>query len=338
MTESHQTDLADSLRSALSSALPGLERIDALKRLSGGASHETYSFDAIARGETIPLILRRSPGGHVHVASDETAASCDLPTEAALLRVVARAGAPVPEVVAELRPEHGLGPGFVMKRIEGETLAPRILHDEAFAQIRPELAAQCGRILARIHAAPLGELPGLPDWAPGELLRRHRDLYDRYDHPRPVFELAFRWLEARLPASSRRALVHGDFRNGNFIVGPEGVRAVLDWELSHIGDPMEDLGWICVNSWRFGRIDKPVGGFGERADFYAAYESAGGGAVDREAARFWEAFGVLKWGIACMTMREIFRSGRDRSMERAAIGRRASETEIDLLRIIEEEA
>ena len=69
--------------------------------------------------------------------------------------------------------------------------------------------------------------------------------------------------------------MHGDFRHGNLIIGPDGVRAVLDWELAHTGDPMEDLGWICVNSWRFGEIDKPVGGFGTREELFAGYEAAG---------------------------------------------------------------
>ena len=69
--------------------------------------------------------------------------------------------------------------------------------------------------------------------------------------------------------------MHGDFRHGNLIIGPDGVRAVLDWELAHLGDPMEDLGWICVNSWRFGEIDKPVGGFGTREELFAGYEAAG---------------------------------------------------------------
>jgi aminoglycoside phosphotransferase (APT) family kinase protein len=117
-------------------------------------------------------------------------------------------------------------------------------------------------------------------------------------------------------------------------VGPDGVRGVLDWELAHLGDPMEDLGWICVNSWRFGEIDRPVGGFGTREELFAGYAEAGGGAVDPERVRFFEVLGTLKWGIMCMTMYSIFRAGADRSVERAAIGRRSSETEIDLLALI----
>jgi aminoglycoside phosphotransferase (APT) family kinase protein len=128
-------------------------------------------------------------------------------------------------------------------------------------------------------------------------------------------------------------LVHGDFRHGNLIIGSEGLRAVLDWELAHLGDPMEDLGWICVNSWRFGEIDKPVGGFGSREELFAGYEEAGR-RVDPDRVKFWEVMGTLRWGVMCCGMMQRFRIGPDHSMERAMIGRRSSETEIDLLRLL----
>ena len=131
--------------------------------------------------------------------------------------------------------------------------------------------------------------------------------------------------------------LHGDFRHGNLLIGPDRVRGVLDWEISHLGDPMEDLGWICVNSWRFGEIDKPVGGFGSREELFEGYEAAGGDPVDPQRVRTWEVLGTLKWGIMCMTMYQIFASGGDPSVERAAIGRRSSETEIDLLALLMEQ-
>src|SRR5699024_1062018 len=123
------------------------------------------------------------------------------------------------------------------------------------------------------------------------------------------------------------------FRNGNLLVNEDGLCAVLDWELAHMGDPMEDLGWICVNSWRYGNIDKPVGGFGEREDLFAGYESAGG-RVCPERVRFWEILGSLKWGIMCEGMAHTYLSGTERNIEKLAIGRRASEAEIDLLRLL----
>ena len=162
-----------------------------------------------------------------------------------------------------------------------------------------------------------------------------RDRWHAGGLARPVFELAFHWLDRHCPPDPvRPVLVHGDFRNGNLIVGPEGIRAVLDWEVTHLGDPLEDLAWICVNSWRFGEIDRPVGGFGSREALLAGYRGAGGDAVDAAGLHFFEVLGSLRWGIACAGMVETFRSGADASVERAMIARRASETEIDLLTLL----
>lgn len=117
------------------------------------------------------------------------------------------------------------------------------------------------------------------------------------------------------------------------MIGPGGVRAVLDWELAHIGDPMEDLGWICVNSWRFGRIDLPVGGFGTIEDLVSSYEAASGIRPGPAALRWWEIFGTMRWGMICAQSLAAYR-GDDSTVERAMIARRTSETEIDLLRLI----
>ena len=301
-------------------------------RLSGGASQETWAVDAGSGADAEPLILRRRPGG----ASAGSGMALDLATEAHLIGLAAQAGVPVPVVRYVLTPEDELGSGYLMQRLEGETIPRRILRDDAFAGARPRLARQCGEILARIHSVPRASLPALRVAPAAVQWREYRDLYDGFDWPHPVFELAFRWIEERLPAAenARETLVHGDFRHGNLMIGPDGVRGVLDWELAHRGDPLEDLGWVCVNSWRFGNIDLPVGGFGLRADLFAGYEAAGGGRVDPERVRFWEVVGSLKWGIMCMVMLSVFERGIDRSVERAAIGRRSSEAEIDLLALL----
>jgi aminoglycoside phosphotransferase (APT) family kinase protein len=315
---------------------PALERalnmrVDNLTRLSGGASQETWSFDGAAGGTTLPLILRRAPGGVRVIAEGST--SVPLSTEAAVIEAARAAGVAAPRVRHVLKDEDGAGQGYVMDRLPGETIARKILRDEAFAAARPKLARQCGEILARIHAvdaAPLAHLLPVVD-GPTQL-KGYRDVYDAFDYPHPVFELAFKWLEPRLAGASRRTLVHGDFRHGNLLVSPAGVEAALDWELTHIGDPLEDIGWVCTNSWRFGVTEKVVGGFGDLADLIAGYEAAGGDKVDVDQVRTWIVYGSLKWGIMCMKMYHGFLS--DRSVERAAIGRRSSETEIDLINLI----
>jgi aminoglycoside phosphotransferase (APT) family kinase protein len=135
----------------------------------------------------------------------------------------------------------------------------------------------------------------------------------------------------------RLSLVHGDFRNGNLMVGEDGLRAVLDWELAHLGDPMEDLGWLCVNSWRFGRHELPVGGFGTREQLFAGYVEAGG-TLHADSVHYWEVFGTLKWGVICESMAMAYLRGAERNVERATIGRRASEAEIDLLCLLAPQA
>jgi aminoglycoside phosphotransferase (APT) family kinase protein len=302
-------------------------RIEELRRLSGGASRETWSFDAIPTdgGSQIGLVLRRDPAGDAgHTARE---------AEFELLRAAAPAGVPVPAVRFLLDPADGLGTGFVMDRVEGETIPRKILRDEAYASARPRLARQCGEILARLHTLGPG-VAALPTLGAAELLDQYRSFLDGFGEPHPAFELGLRWLETRVPAAARTTLVHGDFRNGNLIVGPDGVRAVLDWELAHFGDPMEDLGWLCVKSWRFGNPSRPVGGFGDYDELFEAYEEAGGGAVDPDTVRFWVVFGTLKWGVICEMQAFAHLLGIVRSVEQATIGRRVAETEWDLLECI----
>jgi aminoglycoside phosphotransferase (APT) family kinase protein len=220
-----------------------------------------------------------------------------------------------------------------MRRLEGETLGRRIVRDEAFAAVRPGLARRCGEVLARIHAVPTEGLPELATSDARGELARYEAIYRELGAERPIMEAAFRWLEAAAPSPPERpVLVHGDFRNGNLMIHPkDGLVGVLDWELAHLGDPAEDLGWICVNSWRFGEWRKPVGGFGDYADLLAGY----GDNIPLERVRFWQALGSLKWGVMCLMMYQSFATGADRSVERAMIGRRASETEIDLVALME---
>ncbi|HEY1631826.1 MAG TPA: phosphotransferase family protein [Rhizomicrobium sp.] len=315
-------DFLPALQTALSKE--GFSAITAMTRLSGGASQETWSFDA----GTEKLILRRSPGGGGRVT--EGASAVALETEAVVIEAARAAGVKAPRVRYVLKPEDGAGHGYVMERLEGETIARKILRDAAFDPVRPKLARQCGEILARIHAVDPGPLRRVLPVVDGpSQLRRYRDLYDAYDYPHPMFEYAFKWLEPRMAKAKRQTLVHGDFRHGNLMISPSGVEAALDWELTHIGDPLEDIGWICTNSWRFGAADKVVGGFGDLEDLLAGYDDP---SVNIDDVRTWIVYGSLKWGVMCMTMYQGFKA--DGSVERATIGRRSSETEIDLVNLI----
>lgn len=307
----------------------GGEGISGLARLSAGATQEIWRFSLVKDGAETPLILRRAPGG------DRVSESAvGLETEAALIEAAGDVGVPVPSVPWVLTPDDGIGRGFIMDFVEGETLGGRIARGEPLAHTRTFLARQCGEVLARIHTMDPEQFPMLRRLTPAELVAQYKEGYRASAWPRPVFEMAFRWLEDHCPPPPEHPrLVHGDFRNGNLMIGPEGIRAVLDWEIAHVADPMEDLGWLCTSSWRFGVVDKPVGGFGEREDLWDGYEAAGGAPVNRQHALFWEVYGSLRWGVMCCGMAGSFRT-TDPNVERAVIARRTSETEVDLMRLL----
>ena len=321
------------------SSVRGLDsRVENVTRLSGGANMETWAFDWHSAQGAQPLILRRLPPGAADASSAAVqVGSIDLSTEAAVLRQAAIHGVNVPTVLLVLEDEHGLGSGYIMSRERGEALPFRILADEKYAGARRVLAFQCGEALGKIHGIPLAVLPpGLRDLDMEQDLDRLQGLLDIYGNTSAVHQLALNWLRDNAPAGGTRCLVHGDFRNGNLLVDEQGLVAVLDWELTHIGYPAEDLGYICGNVWRFGRSDKPVGGFGDYDELLAGYRSIRGEAPTAGELRYWEVYCALNWGLVCLTMIHMYRSGQDRSLERAAVGRRMSESEIDLLLLLEE--
>jgi aminoglycoside phosphotransferase (APT) family kinase protein len=328
------TEFEARLTAVLAEHLPGFRRLESCERLSGGASQETYRLVVEQPAGTRVLAMRRGPGG---VTVPRGPGHPGLATEAVLMRCAREAGVPEPEVHYVLQPGDGLGDGFIMEWVEGEALGARIVRDPSLDGIRPRLAYQCGEILARIHAIDLhatglGAL--LDPMTPGQFVDETWGRYKAYGTPQPMIDYTGRWLKDHLPANPRHTLVHNDFRNGNFMVSPAGVVAVLDWEVAHIGDPMRDLGWICTNSWRFDRTDLPVGGFGEYADLFRGYESVSGKPVDPEHVRFWEVFGSFWWAVGCLSMAEHYRTGPDKTVERPAIGRRTSECQVDCVNLL----
>ena len=325
------------LQAAMTKHLGFSVKVADLQRLSGGASHVTWSLDALREdGIRLPMILREGP----HLPKQtQGSGQLDCLSEYKLLKASKAVEVPVPHVYFMLDPEDEVGFGYVMERIEGETIPRKILRDDEYADVRPKLATQCGEIAARIHSVNLSEVaflkPVPPDMSPAKLaIVQFQQILSALGESHPAFELGLRWLEERIPQSNRITLVHGDFRNGNLIIGPDGIRAVLDWELSHVGDPMEDLGYLCVKSWRFGVNDKPVGGFGHYEELFAAYEAQSGIPVDPEAVHYWEVFGNIKWGVVCIFQALSFLTGLRRSVEHAALGRRICETEYDVMNLI----
>ena len=253
------------------------------------------------------------------------------------MRAAGDAGVPEPTVYYIFQRDDNLGDGFVMSWVGGEALGAKIVRSPEFASIRPRLAFECGRILALIHEIDLdryGLRDQLAEMSPAVFLDQMLERYDLLDSPQPMIDYAAEWLRDHLPNPSELTLVHNDFRNGNFLLEPTGISAVLDWEVAHIGDPMRDLGWMLTHSWRFGRDHLPVGGFGETAEFFAGYESVSGVPVDAQAVRFWQVFGSFWWAVGCLGMAEHYRNGPDKTVERPAIGRRSSECQVDCVNLL----
>lgn len=327
-----------------------------MSRLSGGASRETWAFDATfglpldaaggdaadadagavgtstaaagGSAQTMALVLQRERPG-------AAAGGNGMQGEAELLAAVALAGVPVASVVATdlgaARSNDELGaPFIVMERVDGETIPRRILRDDELGSARRLLVSQAASALAALHRIDPDELDGLDDT---DQIEQFAGLLDVLGEPHPAFELALRWLAQHRCTPRRRSIVHGDFRLGNLIVGPEGLRAVLDWELAHVGDPVEDLGWFCVRAWRFGS-PLAAGGLGTAEELLDAYAEAGGDRVSLADLRWWEALGTLKWGVMCVIQASAHLSGASRSVELAAIGRRTAENEEDVLSLL----
>jgi aminoglycoside phosphotransferase (APT) family kinase protein len=223
------------------------------------------------------------------------------------------------------------GDGFlVMSHVDGETIPRRVLREPALAPARATFAADCGRILAGIASIPIAAVAPLPAADPLDGIEL---MLDRAGTRRPAFELSLAWLRSTRPSPRGSAVVHGDFRLGNLIVAPGGVRAVLDWELAHTGDPREDLGWLCARVWRFG-APEPVGGMGRVADLLDAYASGGGERLEPGDLVWWQVLATLRWGAICLEQARVHLAGEYRSVELAAIGRRAAEMEYELMRML----
>lgn len=292
-------------------------------RLSGGSSRQTWATtvagDRRRRHEVVVQCARRG------------SLTGSFEGEASLLAAAAAQGVPVPPVLAATDDEDVIGArAIAVDRLDGEAVARKLLRDERFTAARQVLVGQTAAALAGIHALDPTVAPHLRADDPVTQLRA---LHDAVGGDHPTFELAFRWLEAHRPEPVPAGIVHGDLRLGNLLVDEDGLVAVLDWELAHLGDPAEDLGWACVKAWRFGEA-RPALGLGTIDELLDAYEAAGGRRPGVERLRWWLVLGTLRWGVICELQVDQHRSGRTSSIDLAAIGRRVCETEHDLLGLL----
>lgn len=318
------SDFTASVSTFAQKVLGGSAEVGNLVRLTGGANMESWSFDYGGQG----YVLRRSPSSDMMAGR-----TYGHDVEAAVVRAAFLAGVKAPEIVGEIDADDNLGTGYLMRRVEAEVNPAKIL-----ANPPPSLLGDFARELAAIHAVSREALPSLPEAGAATLLSELKSRFLGFGGDRPVMAIALKWLEDHLPVPVKPALLHGDFRMGNIMVHVSGLAAVLDWELAHLGDRHQDLAFGCINSWRFGYIERPAFGVGQLDAFFVAYSRESGVAVEPERFRWWLVYATLWWGVCCLQMADIWRSGMDSSLERAVIGRRASETEVDLLMLLEEDA
>ena len=322
--------MQEELASALSKKLleVGVEgKVSNLEPLTGGASKEIWKFEVSNAKQSTKMILRRGSGieGPLAIKTAD---------EARIQKEVIKVGAPVPIILAVSKNEEELGDSYIMHFVEGESIARKILRDKEYKKALPILAYQCGEAIAKIHNVDINNFSFLPKKPAEDQLEDLYSTYQSFEQPSPVFEYAYLWLKEQDFGNFQESLVHGDFRLGNIIVNADGLQSIIDWELAHIGNPLQDLGWLCGNSWRFGKNNKVVGGFGELEDLLEGYNSISKLKVNKEMVRCWQVFGTFRWGVICLIQAYAHLNGTINSIEKAAIGRRVSETEIDIVDLL----
>jgi aminoglycoside phosphotransferase (APT) family kinase protein len=308
--------------------------LKALDRLPGGACQENFKLELTLAGKDRRFAVRAD-------APSSLPGSINRAAEFPVINAAVAAGVKTPQA-------HWLAPdllrsgstAYFLDWVEGEAVGRRVVSSPKLEQARAGLAAACAHEMARIHTITPQTHPTLFTSAPPAdpvtaTLADLRRQVDALPEPRPALELALRWMEDHPPVDREVTLVHGDFRTGNLMVSPRGLEALLDWEFAHWGSPLEDLSWLCVRDWRFGKLDQPVGGFAQRGAFYAAYERESGRQLRREDLLFWEVVGNVRWAIGSLYQGERYLSGAQDDLELIAIARRAIEMEYEALRLIE---
>ena len=311
--------------------------VENVARIAGGASRETWSFDARWREDGAVIergfIARRDPPASLLSGNNDL--------EFELYGAMAEGGIPVPPVYWIDREGAAIDrPFFVMGRLPGATDGRALVTSPQFADVRPTITRQKAEILARIHAFDIGALSALDrpasagESAAHELDRWERTLREDSLEPQPVLELAFAWMRRHLPPPpDGLSLVHGDYRTGNFLYDGTGITGILDWEMAHAGDPIEDLGWVVMKSWKWAG-DERVGGLCTRDEFVRLYEDASGRKVDMETLKFWEVFGNVKFATLFLTGVKSIAQGKTPDLLLAVTGFINPGLEVQLLELI----
>lgn len=309
-------------------------RVASFSRLSGGAIQNNLALALECTGGAYPgmldLVVRSDAVSQVDV-------SLSREHEFRVLQCAWQAGVTVPEPLWLCTDLSVIGAPFcVMRRVAGFASGRQLVRGMLAEDQARALTQQLAQELARLHAVrpPDQRLDFLPVPSTAPALRRvhnYRIALDGIPEAHPVIEWALNWLEDNAPPQGELVLCHGDFRTGNYMVDAGRLSGVLDWEFASWSDPLEDIGWLCAKSWRFGQNDREVGGIGHKRDLFSAYAHASGREVDARQVLYWEAMGLTRWAIIALQQAQRHISGEEPSLELALTGRMVPEMEYDLL-------
>jgi aminoglycoside phosphotransferase (APT) family kinase protein len=302
--------LADQLGAYLSRVSGKAVAVENLARISGGASRETYRYDAVCDGAREGFILRRDPPGSL-IETDRRA-------EFLAIRSFAGKGVAAPEaMVLETEGRELERPFFIMRRVEGGAAGSPFAADP-FGPHARAIGEQFFSILGRIAAQPMQGLPILEAAAAparDACWRRELDYWAGVieadeQHPQPIVRAAIRRLRRTPPPPAQRvSVVHGDYRNGNFLHDGAGtILAVLDWEMAHLGDPLEDLGWAMDPLWS-SPADPRISGMVTRDEALNIWRAVSGLEADPEALAWWSLFASVKAQAIWISSAKAWRDG-----------------------------
>ena len=306
----------------LASSLPGAKEVEVrdMSRLPLGASRETYRFDARVvkfdgTEESLRLILRRDPPAS-HVDSDRR-------TEFESYRAIYGHGIPVPRMILLENDPAKLGGAIsIAEDLRGFHNSEYQLQEAAWAKHLPGLARQMWGYMGKLAAVDVAKLNLETFMKPATVQNAARRQLDYWVETfrrnqvgaDPIMEAAIRLLDRTCPIAKKLAMVHGDFRAGNFLYDDEGqIRAILDWEMAHIGDPLEDLGWSINRVFCFGKDDRRSG-LALRRDAIAIWEEASGFKADPDPLAWYELFACLKGQALWVSTATVWETGKNRDI------------------------
>jgi len=295
-------------------------QIHGLHRLPLGASRETYRFDLSHAGqdrqrETLRLILRRDPPASNVDSNRRHEYEC--------YRAIYGHGIPVPKMILlEEDPVHFDGAISLAEDLRGFHNSEYQLQNPEWRPKLPRLAEQLWGYMGKLAALDVDKLSVAHFMQPAtseSTARQELDYWvaklEKNDvGAEPITWAAIRFLRRNYPVAQKLSLVHGDFRAGNVLYDDEGnVRAVLDWEMGHLGDPLEDLAWSITRTFSFGKDDRRSG-VAPKEVAVSTWEKSSGLRAEPEALLWWELFACVKAQAIWAAMGHVWESGANQDV------------------------